>query len=247
MIAKYRHIPVMIVHLIYIYQYIQLDDSYRRLLKNVQLENPLPIFHRNRKLHKFHFAFIQLAIETNRCPYIDPTFNEKILNLVSLQRAKFYQELFCVCQQCFFGNRCQFTTSQYSISLDALIGPMVAIEKELCLNTTAAFLFIVRHKCRSTGRGLYIIDLSILGTYCLVILALKFIPIVLLPYVSNRLNCIFIEYFLKCLPTIVDWLNTCVLLKRIWFIQSGFHFDKVKKIAKSTIPTDCLCWLKSTP
>ncbi|CAF2122791.1 unnamed protein product [Rotaria magnacalcarata] len=93
MIAKYRHIPVMIVHLIYIYQYIQLDDSYRRLLKNVQLENPLPIFHRNRKLHKFHFAFIQLAIETNRCPYIDPTFNEKILNLVSLQRAKFYQEL----------------------------------------------------------------------------------------------------------------------------------------------------------
>ncbi|CAF1436187.1 unnamed protein product [Rotaria magnacalcarata] len=110
----------------------------------------------------------------------------------------------CVCQQCFFGNRCQFTTSQYSISLDALIGPMVAIEKELCLNTTAVILFIVRHKCRSTGRGLYIIASSILGTCCLVILALKFISIVLLPYLSNILSCIFIEYFLKCLPTIVD-------------------------------------------
>jgi hypothetical protein len=60
----------------------------RRLLKNVQLEKPLPVFHRNRKLYQFDFAFIQLAIERNRCPYIDPFFNEQILNLISLQRAK---------------------------------------------------------------------------------------------------------------------------------------------------------------
>ncbi|CAF1367385.1 unnamed protein product [Rotaria magnacalcarata] len=128
LIAKYRYIPLMIVRLIYIYQYIQPDDSYRRLLKNVQLENPLPIFHRNRKLHQFDFAFIPLyinandiygryyliasnnsrssfqlatnramhinttVIERNRCPYIDHFFNEQILNLVSLERAKFYQE-----------------------------------------------------------------------------------------------------------------------------------------------------------
>ncbi|CAF2116190.1 unnamed protein product [Rotaria magnacalcarata] len=128
LIAKYRYIPLMIVRLIYIYQYIQPDDSYRRLLKNVQLENPLPIFHRNRKLHQFDFAFISLyinandiygryyliasnnsrssfqlatnramhinttVIERNRCPYIDHFFNEQILNLVSLERAKFYQE-----------------------------------------------------------------------------------------------------------------------------------------------------------
>ncbi|CAF5161667.1 unnamed protein product, partial [Rotaria magnacalcarata] len=92
MIAKYRYMPIMVVRLIYIYQYIQPDDSYRRRLKNVQLEKPLPIFHQNRELYQFHFAFIQLAIERNRCPCIDPSFNEKILNLVSLQRAKFYQE-----------------------------------------------------------------------------------------------------------------------------------------------------------
>ncbi|CAF5180443.1 unnamed protein product [Rotaria magnacalcarata] len=83
-IAKDRYIPLTIVRLIYIYQYIQSNDSYRRLLKNVQLENPLPIFHRTRELHQFHFAFIQLAIERNRCPCIDPSFNEKIVNLVSL-------------------------------------------------------------------------------------------------------------------------------------------------------------------
>ncbi|CAM4751442.1 unnamed protein product [Rotaria magnacalcarata] len=55
----------MIVRLVYIYQYIQSDDSYGRLLKNVQLEKPLPIFHSNRKLHKFDFAFIQLYINAN--------------------------------------------------------------------------------------------------------------------------------------------------------------------------------------
>ncbi|CAF1587029.1 unnamed protein product, partial [Rotaria magnacalcarata] len=92
LIAKYRYLSLMIVRLIYIYQYIQSDDSYRRLLKNVQLEKPLPVFHRNRKLYQFDFALIQLATERNRCPYIDPFFNEQILNLISLQRAKFYQE-----------------------------------------------------------------------------------------------------------------------------------------------------------
>ncbi|CAF3770223.1 unnamed protein product [Rotaria socialis] len=136
---------------IYIYQYIQSDDSYRHLLKNVQLEKPLPIFHRNQKLHKFDFAFIPLAIERNRCPYIDPSFNEKILNFVSLQRAKFDQEPYhnystlfcfhndifmCICErfrltQWFFGNLCRFTTSQYSISFDAPSGPILAIEKGL--------------------------------------------------------------------------------------------------------------------
>ncbi|CAF4849313.1 unnamed protein product [Rotaria magnacalcarata] len=84
MIAKYRYIPIIVVRLIYIYQYTQSNNSYRRLLKNVQSEKPLPIFHRTRELHQFHFAFIQLAIERNCCSCIDPSFNEKIVNLVSL-------------------------------------------------------------------------------------------------------------------------------------------------------------------
>ena len=199
-------------------------------MKNVQLEKPLPIFHRNRKFHKFDFAFIQLAIERNRCPYIDHFFNELILTLVSIQRAKFYQESYhnystlfcfhndifmCICDrfrltQCFFGNVCRFTTSQYSISFDAPSGPILAVEKGLCLNTMTIILFIVWNKCQ-----FYIIVSSILGTCYLIILTLKLISIVLLPYLSNRLNCIFIEYFLKCLLTMVDWLNTCVLLERV--------------------------------
>ncbi|CAF1995330.1 unnamed protein product [Rotaria magnacalcarata] len=152
-------------------------------------------------------------------------------------------ESVCICQQCFFGNLCQFTTSQYSISLDALIGSMVAIEKRLCLNTITIVLFIVRSKCRSTGCALYIIVLSFLGTCCLIILTLKFISLVLLAYLSNRLSCIFIEYFLKCSPTMVDWLHTCTLLERVWSIQSGLHFDKVKskKITTVVIPIVIVC------
>ncbi|CAF4995670.1 unnamed protein product [Rotaria magnacalcarata] len=138
MIAKYRYMPIMVVRLIYIYQYIQPDDSYRRRLKNVQLEKPLPIFHQNRELYQFHFAFIQLAIERNRCPCIDPSFNEKILNLVSLQRAKFYQEpchnystLFC-----FHNDICmcicdQFRLTQFFIFMHRL---MNCANTHLCLN-----------------------------------------------------------------------------------------------------------------
>ena len=171
----------LLKHLIYIYQYIQSDDSYRRLLKNVQLEKSLPIFHRNRKFHKFDFAFIQLAIERNRCLYIDPSFNEQILNLVSLQRAKFYQESYHNYSTLFFFHNDIF----------------------MC----------ICDRFRLTQ--FYIIVSSILGTCYLILLTLKFISTVLLPYLSNRLSCIFMEYFLKCLPTMVDWLNKSVLLERV--------------------------------
>ncbi|CAF4148390.1 unnamed protein product [Rotaria magnacalcarata] len=98
-------------------------------------------------------------------------------------------------------------------------------------------------KCRPIGCGLYIIFSSILGTCCLVILTLKCISIVLLPYLSNRLSCICVEYFLKRLPTMVDWLNTSVLLERVRSTQSGLHFDKVKskKIATVVLPIVIVC------
>ncbi|CAF5169062.1 unnamed protein product, partial [Rotaria magnacalcarata] len=41
----------------------------------------------------------------------------------------------------------------------------------------------------------------------------------------------------------VDWLHTCTLLERVWSIQSGLHFDKVKskKITTVVIPIVIVC------
>ncbi|CAF4647448.1 unnamed protein product, partial [Rotaria magnacalcarata] len=52
-----------------------------------------------------------------------------------------------------------------------------------------------------------------------------------------------IEYFLKCSPTMVGWLHTCTLLERVWSIQSGLHFDKVKskKITTVVLPIVIVC------
>ena len=165
----------------------------------------------------------------------------------------------CLCQPCFFGDFCQLTTSQYSISLDALISSIVVPGRPLaqqslqirivsiiifvlflvglCLNTATIVLFICQTNCRSTGGGLYIIASSTLGICCLATLTMKFIALVLVPTMSSGFYCIFIEYFLKCLPTMVDWINICVLMERVWSIRQGIAFDKIrsKRIAKPII------------
>jgi hypothetical protein len=54
---------------------------------------------------------------------------------------------------------------------------------------------------------------------------------------SDRVGCILIEYCLKCLPTIVDWINACVPLERVWATQIGINFDtaRSKRWAKKLI------------
>lgn len=358
LIMKYQTLPVLAVRLNYLDVEGQLTDSYRRVLKNVQLEQPVPIFHRNRKLHKYDFAFVQLYTDTqhifgqyflimsnntgvlrvaekylamhinasvetkNQCPYIDRLFDSAIVKQIPLQRAKFYQEpcqnysslacfhdenfmcicdryrlshcfafahrlmncsyshsclndglclqedeirnpldYICICQECFFGDLCQYTTSQYSISLDALIGFVVISNRSivdqsvivqlsfaiisilffvgLLLNTINIILFTTQENCRSTGCGYYILVSSILSMSCLAALALKFIALVFISELSTGLSCILIEYFLKCLPAMVDWTNVCILLDRVWSVRKGIHFNKTasKKLAKMIIPT----------
>ncbi|CAF1371230.1 unnamed protein product, partial [Adineta steineri] len=260
------------------------------------------------------------VLARNHCPYIDQLFDKTIVQLIPLQRAKYYQEpcqkhsqlicfhdenfmcicnryritqcfiyvhrlmncssshsclndglclqqdeirnpldYVCICEECFFGDLCQFTTSQYSISLDALLGSIILVDMPFrqqswlikttfiiisilfvigfCLNTTIVALFIQQKKCRSTGCGSYIMVSSILSTGCLAVLTLKVIALVLKPELNNKMSCIVIEYFLKYLPTMVDWMHTCVFLERVSALHKGASFDKMKskKIAQVVI------------
>ncbi|CAF0927239.1 unnamed protein product [Adineta ricciae] len=358
LINKYLHAPAIIFRLSRVGHLAQLEDSYKYMIKNVQLAKSLPTFYRDPKVHHFDFAFVQLFISAhdifgkyyliasnntlssgkeehllamdinstvlaqNYCPYIDQLFNTTILRLVSLQRAKYYQQpcqnhsqlmcfhdesficvcdryhitkcfnyahrsmncssshsclngglclqqdeirnpldYLCICEECFFGERCQFTTSQYTISLDALVGSLILVDTPFpqqpfliqmiffiisalfcigfCLNTLTTALFICQKDCQSTGCGFYIIASSVLGIGCLGVLMLKCIALILLPELSSGMSCILIEYFLKYLPTVVDWTHTCVLLERVSTIRKGASFNKEtsKNIAKIVIPS----------
>ena len=169
-------------------------------------------------------------------------------------------DYFCICQECYFGDLCQFTTSQYSISLDSLIGqtiktdvafqeqPIIVISSfiivlisiviGLLLNGFTILLFIYQNKCRETGSGLYILTTSCFGVLSLLVLGLKLISLVFNLFMSNKFGCMTIEYLLKYLPTVADWMNTFVSLERFWVTKKKTKFDKKKSrhIAKRVIP-----------
>jgi len=242
----------------------------------------------------------------NSIPYIDQIFNSTILNLVHIERVKFYQRpckeypnlvgfhdevymclcnrhrlpecfvlihdidrcssmnnycqnkglclqdnefrnplgFICVCDQCFFGDLCQFTTSQYSVSLDALIGQLIALHTPiyrqptsvqlylilailfviigLSLNSITITLFSVCTKLRAVESSLYIMASSIFGICSASMLCIKFISIIFLPRMgTSQLGCASMEYLLKLFPTICDWLNAFVSLERLWFTRTG--------------------------
>ncbi|CAF3871470.1 unnamed protein product, partial [Didymodactylos carnosus] len=58
---------------------------------------------------------------------------------------------------------------------------------------------------------------------------------------SNRttvhISCLSIEYLLKVLPTIGDWLNACVAIERAVAVSRGFRYNKneSKRIAKKIV------------
>ncbi len=241
----------------------------------------------------------------NHISYVDQLFNSTILNLISIERVKFYQRpcrehtnlvgfhdethmcicnrhrlpqcfvfihyiancssmnniclnkalclqddelrnplgYICICEQCFFGDFCQLTTSQYSVSLDALIGQRVAFDKPiyrqpasvqvclafvilffvvgLCLNSLTIALFYLRAELRDVDCGLYIMASSIFGICSLTMLCTKFISLIIRPEMeASRLGCASIEYLLKLFPTICDWLNACVPLERLWMTRT---------------------------
>ena len=168
-------------------------------------------------------------------------------------------DYFCICEECYFGDMCQFTTSQYLISLDALIGQNIKTEERFhgqstlvkisfvvmvifvvvgfFLNTLTIVLFIRKEKCRETGCGLYILNSSIFGLCSLFILFLKFISLVFNIIMSNHLGCILLEYFLKSLPAVVDWVNMFVTAERLWIARHQTNLNKAKsrRIAKIVI------------
>lgn len=168
-------------------------------------------------------------------------------------------DFLCVCKECYFGDLCQFTTSQYSVSLDALLGQNVRTDLSwqqqpaiikiylgvlsvilllgLVFNTLTIVLFTLQKKCREAGSGLYILTSSVLGICSLITLSIKFISLILAPQLSGQIGCIFVEYLLKYLPTVVDWINACVTFERVWTVRIGISFNKVqsKRWAKKLI------------
>ncbi|UJR19278.1 hypothetical protein I4U23_022407 [Adineta vaga] len=170
----------------------------------------------------------------------------------------------CLCHSCFYGRRCQFSTSGFSLSLDNILGyhiqPTINLIKQsniiqisIILNIIFTLIGLINglltlitfknKSLRQVGCGLYLLSSSITILIIVILFALKFwiLIFVQISQISNRLflqiQCITLDYFLRVFLHMDQWLNACVACERAITIIKSVRFSKRKsrKIAKIII------------
>jgi hypothetical protein len=165
------------------------------------------------------------------------------------------QTSMCLCQPCFHGARCQFSSRGFGLSLDAILGYHIqphinmrhqphAVQLSIALTIimTAAGLIsgilsimtFNNPETRKVGCGIYLISSSITALLTMTIFALKFWILIIaqMTYLTNRLflksQCISIDFLLQICLNLNQWLNACVAVERAVTTMKGTKFSKEK-------------------
>jgi hypothetical protein len=167
----------------------------------------------------------------------------------------------CVCQDCYYGTKCQFSTKGFVLSLDPILGyhikPNVSFTRQpsiikvsvgivmvLLISTViSGLLSIITFSTKSSkevGCGIYLLLSSIISISTISVLTIKFLQLLLsqMALITNRsyftFNCVIIDGILKVLFTSGEWLNACVATERMLIIIKGVNFNKKrsKQLAK---------------
>ncbi|CAF4480942.1 unnamed protein product [Didymodactylos carnosus] len=161
----------------------------------------------------------------------------------------------CVCRECYYGTKCQFSTIGFVLSLDYILGyhikPNVSFDRQPSIVkmgaviTTLMFIFGLINgllsiltfrmkKTRDVGCGFYLLISSWISIFTVSILGIKFWQLVLsqMALLSNRslltFNCMLLDMILEVLLASNDWFGSCVGIERVFTIINGVKFDKGK-------------------
>lgn len=161
----------------------------------------------------------------------------------------------CKCEPCFYGVRCQFKTSGFGLSLDAIIGYHILPDQSLnyqpfIIKMSFAFtiIFVLAGLVDSTlsimtfknkvvlevGCGLYLLTSSITTLLTVIMFALKFFILLLaqMTIIMNRsfllFQCHSIDFLLRIGLHMSQWLIACVAIERAYTTIKGAGFNKKK-------------------
>jgi hypothetical protein len=161
----------------------------------------------------------------------------------------------CICPPCFYGRRCQFSTSGFGLSLDAILGyhilPDVSLGQQpsiikISLSLTIilmvtglvnGILSIITFNNKiicEVGCGLYLLGSSITTLLTMIMFFLKFLILLLaqMAIISNRsflqVQCHSIDFLLEVGLYMDQWLNACVAAERAITTMKGAGFVKKK-------------------
>ncbi|CAF2836494.1 unnamed protein product [Rotaria sp. Silwood2] len=176
------------------------------------------------------------------------------------------QTSICVCLTCFYGKRCEFSSSGFGLSLDAILGyhiqPHIVIRHQPFVVQISIIITIVmiivgfingslsiitfnNRETRQIGCGIYLLGSSITTVVIMIIFALKFWILVItqITYITNRLflryQCVSIDFLLQINLHVNQWLNAGVALERAIITVKGINFNrkKSKQMAKYIVLT----------
>jgi hypothetical protein len=172
----------------------------------------------------------------------------------------------CMCQECFYGSKCQFITQGFGLSFDTIFGyhiqpsvafsgQSIAVKVNVALTTlmlllgfisgTLSILTFYSKQSIEVGCGLYLRASSIISLLTISMFYIKFWQLVLsqMNLITSRslhtINCVLTDALLKVFLTSGDWLHACVAIERVSSIIKGAHFNTSgsKRLAKWVILT----------
>ncbi|CAF3691982.1 unnamed protein product [Rotaria sp. Silwood1] len=170
----------------------------------------------------------------------------------------------CLCKECYYGGRCQFTTTGFGLSLDDILSyniwPNVPFTRQptvvkistglttimfgiAIINAIASIITFQTKQSLQIGAGLYLLASSITSCITMTMFTLKFLLLLLsqMSIITNDsfllLNCICTDLFLKSFSVVGEWLSACVNIERVLAVRLGVKFNKVRsrKVAKRVI------------
>jgi len=171
----------------------------------------------------------------------------------------------CVCPECHYGSFCQLTMTQYSLTLDSMLGQEILTDMPLdqqkifikiilAVVVLIFFVGIASNICstvtfydiqiRSHGCGYYLLILSISSQISLIVFGCRFVYLLIsqMTIIPNRqllnVSCILLDFLLQLSISFCDWLSSCVACERTASAIKGVNFNKKLSIrmVKFVIP-----------
>ena len=161
----------------------------------------------------------------------------------------------CVCPQCFYGVKCQFSTSLFGLSLDGILGyhiqPHTPINGQPRIVQVSVVLMVVLFlmgltngilslmtfidtEPRRNACGIYLLTSAIVCLFVTMILVAKFtiLMVAQITYMTNQsflyLQCMSLDFLLEVGLYIDQWLSACIALERAKTIIQGVRYNQNK-------------------
>ncbi|CAF0787566.1 unnamed protein product [Adineta ricciae] len=174
------------------------------------------------------------------------------------------KQFICVCRSCYYGILCQFSTSEFDLSLDAILAYHITPSVHLfhqstiikvslaltvlffsfgAINAILSLITFQNKSTREVGCGIYLYVSLITTLLTIIMFTLKYF-VYLSTQISSSSNesfmkfqCCSLDFLIRIFLNMDQWLHACVAMERAITVIRGVKFNKKasKELAKKIV------------